>query len=244
MKFYSLGDLDPEKFIVCYMGETTHYMSFNNPQEFAKYYKYTIRKHYYEVINQNLRRMIFDIDQRVTISHLAKMCVRIEKLTNQIPRVFDSSNNEVSSYHIVIPNLYFTVLQCKQILLEVDKENVCDQSVYKSVQLFRIEGSTKFKEQRPKYAFGRKSMSENFLNYLSFNKSLPKSVHATSCNIPGIYNAKLVNKSLIKLLRTKPGLCQTCDRIHDRENAYLFWKEDSWNFVCFRNPTVYKKLTF
>ncbi len=126
----------------------------------------------------------------------------------------------------------------------MDKNNVCDRSVYKSVQLFRIEGSTKHGENRCKYLYGEENISECIELFLAYCPDFRKPKNYTKndtldySKIPDYDHyttGKRVNNNLIHLKRNSPGYCNLCKRTHDKENAYTIFSKGEWRFHCFRN---------
>lgn len=225
--YYRLSDIPShleDKFTVCYMGEVVKYIVFNSVEGFVKLYRKTPNKHFYEVIRNNYRKFIVDIDQHISNNDLLDIIDKVKSVTGSDVALFSSCTSIKTSYHIVAYEKYFTIDQCKSIVNMVDKKGYCDRSVYKTTQLFRIEGSTKYNEKRFKYLYDENKISDNpelFFAYCPiFDK--PKKHHEMI--------EKHIGKNLIHLKRVSPGYCDLCKRVHDKENAYIL----NGVFHCFR----------
>ena len=230
-----------DKFTVCYMGETITYIVFDSVKSFVKLYKNTPNKHFYEIIRNDFRKFIVDIDQKISNNDLLDIIDRIKSVTKSDVCLFSSCNHSKTSYHMVAYEKYYTVDQCKSIIDIVDVKKICDRNVYKSVQLFRIEGSSKYKETRYKYLYGENSISdyiELFLAYCPQFKKVKKYNNIGNCKLIPDYMhytiGKRVNNNLVHLKRVSPGYCNICKRIHHKENAYIVYQDNAWKFYCFR----------
>jgi hypothetical protein len=240
-------------FTVCYMGQTRFFQVFESPESFAKYYKNipVSMRYYYEVIRKDIRKLIIDIDEYVTVDEILDIRDILRNLIYQkkkcltFPIIFDSSNERKSSYHIVVPDIDFSLEECKYIINILDPMSVyCDKSVYKSNQLFRIEGSTKYGEKRYKYILDTDSISEDltrglaFVNYgtVLLSKKESELYNISNYNINDQFKIRRqISPILISLTRISPGMCPICKRIHEHENAYLIYRRKQWKFCCFRS---------
>lgn len=253
-KYSSLSVCPDKGFTVFYMGDEQYFQTFNCISEFMFFYQYIPKgmKHYYEVISTDYRKMVIDIDEYISLEDLFMLKQRLMDILYELfeietmPVIFDSSNKNKYSYHIVIPSYSFTRETCMYILYVLDSK-FCDQSVYKTIQFFRIEGSTKINQNRYKYLLNYNKISiylGHFLvtpyNSRKINKTITL-LKSSICQGDSITDIDLINfkvrkasKGFILLDRVSPGYCQIHNRIHHKENAYLTYTT-KWVFKCFRD---------
>lgn len=245
---------DNKGFTVFYMGDDQYFQTFNDVSEFISFYRYIPKgmKHYYEVISTDYRKMIVDIDEYISLDNLFILKQRLMNIFYElfeietIPVIFDSSNKNKYSYHIIVPSYSFTRETCMYILYVLDSK-FCDQGVYKTIQFFRIEGSTKIDQNRYKYLLNYDKISiylEHFLvtpyNSKKINKTITllKSPVYQKNSLTNIdltsFKLRKARKGFILLDRVSPGYCQIHNRIHHKENAYLIYTT-KWMFKCFRD---------
>lgn len=249
MRYQKLSDIPShleDKFTVCYMGDKIYFTVFDSPKEFVAFYKNVpiAYRHYYEVIRKNRRKLILDIDIDISEEDIVGLKEHLEDLLNSKVVVFSSCTFQKTSYHIVVLGQEFSIDQCKSIVNSIDPtHSICDKSIYKTNQMFRIEGSTKYKQYRYKYLLGKDSLSCNMKAYFAYSFAkevkpinVPKTIITDSnYNIPKEYRIrKYVSDYLISLTRISPGMCNICKRIHDSENGYLVRVNNQWDFRCFR----------
>lgn len=255
MRYYSLRDVPDDKYCVYYMGLKRYFVTYNDMNEFIRTYSSLPRsmRHYYEIVNTNTRKLVIDIDSYMdqcdVVDLLYKLQSIIYNFMSQIisPVVFMSCQK---SYHIVIPDILFTTEQCRYITRDIN----CDNSIYKSIQFIRFEGSTKYNQNRYKklvidYSIPfttANNLSDNFHNYFingtdkyikNTNKKpiIIKDI-ANKLPIPdGFIVRKIVSYNYILLTRTMKINCIICNRVHDNENGYLRFSYGQWKFFCFRN---------
>lgn len=236
------------KFTIFYMGSEKYFQTFESPERFIRFYKSVPKRlrHYYEVIRKERRKLIIDIDANISEEEIVYIKDKLEALIESRAVIFSSCSLTKTSYHIVAPYLEFHVDDCKRIIEHLDPfGHICDRSVYKNNQFFRIEGSTKYGEYRFKYLLGTNklsSMSKYFAytSYITTVKHLhPTKTYTTNnIHIPNCYKIRsYVSDSLISLTRIMPGTCTECKRHHDKENGYLIYNniDDYWEFRCFRS---------
>lgn len=234
-------------FTVCYMGKEVYFQVFESPSRFIKLYsiipKYS--RHFYEVIRKDKRKFILDIDVNVSEKYIIDLAHYLEYYMGTIA-IFTSCSETKTSYHLVAVDSEYTIDQCKNIVNKLDPYNeLCDRSVYKINQLFRIEGSTKYGEKRYKRLLNsQKDLSDNITDYFAYTHSRVdickvkkrQNIHNLNLPIPKEYIIrKYVSDTLISLKRVSSGTCIQCNRVHDSENAYLFYSNNQWNFRCFRS---------
>jgi len=154
---------------VFFSGETKYFLTFKDKKEFISKYKKIpdSLRHYYEVISTRLRKMVLDIDIPLTEQEIVYVKEELEKLIfflteeRVVNLVFKSSDSKKTTYHIVVPKLMFTTRECKYIADQLDsRQEIFDRGVYKRIQFFRIEGSTKYRERRYKHLLNREELSE------------------------------------------------------------------------------------
>jgi len=139
-----------------------------------------------EVIREGPQKFRLDIDcpadkwnveTNIFISHITSILEKVlrEKIKVIVYQSVDNKNKKVS-FHIVISNLYFvSSQQCLAVAHAVQSAThfgeFIDMGVYKSLQCFRLEGSTKQRSNRFKYLVGKHNISEEFLDGVITNIS-------------------------------------------------------------------------
>jgi hypothetical protein len=162
------------------MGRTRYFQVFTNPLAFDKFYRKTREcdRHYYEVSVADRRKMIFDVDIHVTKQDILKIGKYIESLVDHLTGsrssclIYRSQDKDKTSYHIVVSELEFTLQECKHIVNILDPhDQYFDRGVYKTIQNFRVEGSTKYNERRHKYLLDTHALSEDVTGGLMYVES-------------------------------------------------------------------------
>ena len=236
----------PGKFTVFYMGFENYYQTFDNINTFCEYYRYIprSRRKYYEVVRTNIRKMILDIDKYFDIEDIYRIGAELSNIIYEkykIPPNLIYYTSSLYKYHIVVSNISFTTSMCKYLKFLLDPyNNICDGSVYKSVQMIRMEGSAKINMH--KYVIGCDRISDNicFISTPADNIvyeemiSPQMSYYSDSSSIPRHFKIRKKSGNLILLDRLYPAFCTECNRVHDRENAYMYFYDGSWRFGCFR----------
>jgi hypothetical protein len=164
------------------------------------------------------------------------------------------------SYHIVISNFSFSAATCKGLCMIISSGQVwdkcVDKSVYKSVQCIRIEGSTKFGEKRWKQVIDDtrpanvstkgfvsciedtvKSEFTCSLTYLS--ASLPTGITPFYDIDTSQFKIGKRTSTYVSLIRVKSGYCHQCNRIHDKDNAFIQYIFGQPTFVCWRYKSTH-----
>jgi hypothetical protein len=123
-----------------------------------------------------------------------------------------------------------------------------DLGVYKPVQMFRLEGSTKYLENRWKYREGTRELSpvslfksglvgytkgcklvdtDVVVSHALFSRvyipyirtySVPKS---STLPVDGTFAVRRNMGNMTLLDRYRPSYCDRCNRVHEHENAYM-----------------------
>lgn len=235
------------------------YLVCDTIEEFYKYYsdKRPCSRMYNEVINDNWRKQKFklDIDGRIGSMEMEHVLRTIRKIFRKLTKirpdilVYDIS----TSYHIIVTNICFPSSMCCEMVANAIAEklstvsSLIDLGVYKKLQMFRIEGSTKYKQRRWKYVDGSKELSDldifkkGIITYtndchvidedrvvdimLDMHIYAPETQHKVPVSnrmyIPKEFTIRKTINGLIVLDRIQPSFCEVCKRIHDNENAYM-----------------------
>lgn len=251
-----------EKYVFQKSSIDIFYLVCNSIEEFYAYYsaKRSHSRMYNEVINDEFgpRKFVLDIDGRIKENEMKYVLSTIKKffckLTNRKPDIllYDIS----TSHHIVVNNLCFNA-SSSEIIAGVISEKVSerystvaslmDLGVYKKVQMFRIEGSTKYKQRRWKYLNGTNELSSmddfkrGLISYtedcyyidsdrvvdLSIDLGVYQLVNREdipkkrSAIIPDGFVIRKTMGNLVVLDRVSPSYCEICKRIHDHDGAYI-----------------------
>jgi hypothetical protein len=232
------------------------YLTWDTMEEFYAHYHrlHPSQRIYNEVIQNGHQKFRLDIDDRTdniddVIDAVKNVFYRITNVKIKI-RVYDIKK----SYHIVISNVMFENSGCchmvANLVLDLLPPNSCiDIGVYKTIQMFRMEGSTKYLQARWKYRIGKQSLSsiskfqESVISYTNGCKmvntdrlvefALESGVYKMYYNtfngnnsiitpvIPDEFVIREVKGHMTVLDRIRPSYCNTCHRIHESENAYL-----------------------
>lgn len=139
-----------------------------------------------EVIREGPQKFRLDIDcptskwnirTDIFVSHITSILERVlrEKIDVLVYQSIDGSNKKVS-FHVVVSNLYLvSSQQCLAVAHAVrsatELGEFIDMGVYKSLQCFRLEGSSKQRSNRFKYLLNRSDISERFLDGVITNIS-------------------------------------------------------------------------
>lgn len=242
------------------------YLVCDTVEEFYAYYsaKDPSSRMHFEVINDSFtsQKLKIDIDGRIgddemgyVLRVLRKLFRRLTKACKAEMLVYDIS----TSHHIIVTNICFPTAYCCEMIANTVREKVSkrhpttasliDIGVYKKVQMFRVEGSTKYAQRRWKYLAGTKGLSplETFKKgIISFvdnchqvdadkvvdvvldvgvyhlADSGPRTkVGATNRMIPKEYAVRKIMGSLTILDRVAPSYCSICKRTHERDGAYI-----------------------
>jgi hypothetical protein len=202
-----------------------------------------------EVARTDMRKLWIDIDDPEDDETWEKlMMYDFERhIVSKIDRVFFDfeigkpdialysmcSDNKIS-YHAVVTNFVFSTRTCAclcRIIAANEPWAQCvDYGVYKSVQCIRVEGSTKFGEERWKQLLGhRRSIGDGLISIVDGTKQSTLEMHDTS---PIVHVRR---QGIIHLRRKKPGFCIQCNRVHDRENAFIYTDATGqMTFMCWR----------
>ena len=252
------------------------YLGCDTIDEFYKYYsrKNPSSRMFYEVINDNFSAQKFklDIDGRIgnvemeyVLRTIRKTFRKLTKMVRPEASVYDIS----TSHHVIVTNVCFASASSCEMIANIVCEKVArkfptaaclmDTGVYKRVQMFRIEGSTKYKQRRWKYLLGTKELSpldifkKGIVTYtddcylvddervidvasdlgvyqLSTREQFEYAKKAPM-KIPREFVLRKVVDKLIVLDRVEPSFCNTCNRVHERDNAYILGDK----LFCLRN---------
>ncbi|ORX96702.1 hypothetical protein K493DRAFT_300791 [Basidiobolus meristosporus CBS 931.73] len=246
------------------------YSRFDNLNAFQHWYlnlKPTQRL-FAKIIGSGPQKFRLDLDGDISDPHILIQDVQnfFHIMGHGTPQIlfYNISSSEKISYHLIVSSHYFSDnISCKiftNSLIQYSQNSpwtLCvDTGVCKSVQGFRLEGSTKWQQKRWKYLFGTqqinpKSFPDSLLGnintqtmrhisipqsqlhqYFISHPPLPKpSSNTPPSSIPAGFKVRqILDSGLVTLNRIKPTYCGLCERIHEHENAYMIGDK----FVCFR----------
>ena len=244
-------------------GQSKFYIPFDSVDDFEKWYvglsptERTIN----EVIRSDMRKLVLDIDSDT--DDLLTMYDASQHIPSRIRNIFEMLDIGVPeiilyrmtdgkelcdvSYHVVVHNFVFTASTCLGLSMILSSgqpwcKNV-DLGVYKKVQCMRIAGSTKYKQNRWKWAVSggdvefRRGLISNLEGTIESSFTCALRVNAQpqfSRSIPDVDMTQfkvLRMAAFTRLQRIRPGYCPQCDRKHDRENAAVIHGK----FVCWRS---------
>lgn len=261
-----------EKYIFQRSSLDIYYIVCDTVEEFYAHYltKDPSSRMYNEVINDKFspQKLKIDIDGRIGDDEMTYLLKIIRKLfrylTTIIPEmlVYDIS----TSHHIIVANFCFTAACCEMlasvICEKVSKRyptvaSLIDIGVYKKVQMFRIEGSTKYGQRRWKYFAGTKKLSSleifkkgiishvDDCHYIDADKVVDtaldigvfkyaeresEKMQSMNKSIPKEFIVRKIVDNLTVLDRIAPSYCDLCSRVHDNDGAYMVGKK----FFCRR----------
>ncbi|KAK9680028.1 hypothetical protein K7432_016062 [Basidiobolus ranarum] len=263
-----LPPIDGRGIIIQHSGNRM-YSKFDNLNAFQHWYlnlKPTQRV-FAEIIGTGPQKFRLDLDGDIVDPKLLIQDVTnfFELMGHGTPTIqfYDISSPNKLSYHLIVSSHYFlNNISCKifvDSLMQYAKTSKwtlnADTGVYKSVQGFRLEGSTKWQQNRWKYLFGTQQINKRYfcdgllgivnpqtmrlitIPHSQLQKHL--SSHKSSLGIPshsiptGFKIRQTLDSGLITLDRIKPTFCELCNRTHEHENAYMIDNK----FICFRFST-------
>lgn len=238
------------------------YLVCDTVDEFYAYYsrKGPCSRVFNEVINDSFSPQKFklDIDGRIGDNEMQYLLKTIRKMLRRLTKarpemlVYDIS----TSHHVVVDGLCFSSGSCEMLANAVSEKmsrkypmisSLIDTCVYKKVQMFRIEGSTKYGQRRWKRLDGGELSTleifkKGIISYvddclyidsddvvdvmLDIGVYRPtEHVHRKdNVNTPSIPKEFVVRKKmdgLVILDRIAPSFCDICRRVHESENAYM-----------------------
>lgn len=249
------------------------YLVCDTVEEFYRHYsrKEPHSRMYNEVIN-GTQKFKLDIDGRIDTNAMEYVLRTIRKLFRKLTKKCKPEilvYNISTSHHIIVANICFPSAMCCEMLATAISEKVSkkfptaaslmDIGVYKQIQMFRVEGSTKYKQRRWKYLEDTTELSslETFKKgivtfvddcyfidaervidtmldmgiYKPDTSRERKMVKESEKRIPKEFTIRKTLKNLTVLDRIASSLCPICKRVHDRENAYMV----GGKLFCFRN---------
>jgi hypothetical protein len=251
------------KYVFQRSGLDIYYLVCDTIEEFFAYYsaKSPSSRMHFEVINDKFSNQKFklDVDGRIgddDMKYLLKVVKKLlHKLTNRKPEIMVYDIN--TSHHIVVCNLSFTAASCEMlanaVAMMVEEKypvvaSLIDTVVYKKLQMFRVEGSTKYAQRRWKYITECKELSplETFkkgiisfvddcyyveeervvdlmldMNVYYPTEYHPKKKESNRRTIPREFVVRKTMDNLIILDRIMPSFCDICERVHGHDGAYM-----------------------
>jgi hypothetical protein len=238
------------------------YLVCDTVDEFYAYYsrKGPCSRMFNEVINDNfsLQKFKLDIDGRIGDTEMQYVLKTIRKILRRLTKrrpemlVYDIS----TSHHVVVDGLCFSSGSCEMLANAVSEKlsrkypmvsSLIDTCVYKKVQMFRIEGSTKYGQRRWKRLNGGElSALETFkkgvISYVDEclcidsddvvdvmldigvyrpTEHVHKKDNVSTPSIPKEFVVRKKMDDLVVLDRIAPSFCDVCQRVHESENAYM-----------------------
>jgi hypothetical protein len=171
------------------------FITFKNFEELGAWYlsQPIKQRNFYEVIYAQPQKPKFDLEINSKELSFDLWNYYVDTIIDTIYKVY--GNIEITEYtshdpkkkwstHIVVQD--YIVADNKEAnkfirhvinaLPTTDILQIIDLSVYKSIQMFRLDGSTKIGEFRYKYKKGQNKISENFLNELVSNVGNKKQI--------------------------------------------------------------------
>lgn len=211
-------------------------------------------RNYHEVITDGYQKFRLDIDERIPDRRKRKLLKVVVDLfssfgvTGVTPVVYDI----ITSYHVVVPDVMFESAGCCAMISNLVSDKFPDMDidlgVYKPVQMFRLEGSTKYLENRWKYREGTRELSpvslfkSGLVGYTKGCKLVDTDVvvsHAlfsrvyipyirthrvpksSTLPVDGTFAVRRNMGNMTLLDRYRPSYCDRCNRVHEHENAYM-----------------------
>jgi hypothetical protein len=252
------------KYIFQRSGMDIYYLACDTIEEFFAHYsaKSPSSRMHFEVINDDFTAQKFklDVDGRIgdeEMRYLLKVVRKLfRKLTSCKPEVivYDIS----TSHHIVVCNISFSATSCEMLANAICAKmarkypvvaSLIDTVVYKKLQMFRVEGSTKYAQRRWKYIAGSKELSQldifkkgiiSFVDdcyhveeekvvdvMLEIGAYRPADYYEHkkrvigSRAIPKEFVVRKTMDNLIVLDRIAPSYCEFCKRVHENDGAYI-----------------------
>lgn len=261
----ALHDYRPGNFVVqCRTGQGIRYRIYKNLEDMydAHMSLHACNRTFNEIILEGHQKFRLDIDTHIRDpSDMDTLIKVIRKVLKGIYGLWDSRvlvYDIVSSHHIVIPGLFMETSGCCHMVATIIQHKIhkklpyiadaIDTAIYKGVQAFRIEGSTKHMQYRWKYLTGLQDISplekfkEGIIGYIMESRLVDTDdivAYAIKTHIyspitetidSGKYSLGIDMKAFTKksqlgdmtiLTRIRPSYCQLCKRTHDHENAYM-----------------------
>lgn len=249
--------------------EPRMHLHYHSIDDFINHYKSIHPSHrmMMELIRNHKQRMRIDMDFKPKSTYTKDtwkelICQVCTLLKSQKILVFNMSDSFKWSTHLVVVDKWMnTADEClnlfEDIVSQLTNDNdkqALDKSVYKHVQYFRIEGSSKdiIGNRRKKLTSiwdGKELQSSKSLsikvstlishpNYLESYVEPPKVIpirtsisnHPIITEVPLGFKVRKVVDNLIILDRVIPSWCTICKRVHDNEGAFMYNEQ----FYCRR----------
>lgn len=225
-----------------------------------------------EVILDQPQKLRFDIDG-IEVNELARNIIKelISKVQEYFPTltpiIYNSCGPKKTSYHLVFnggffPNHKAAYTAATWITRQISSTSLIDLSVYKTTQLFRLEGCTKKDQNRYKYRETPvTSWREGWITYgdhpflsTPSPQPLPPSLPPPFVQTKDItaivfgtyvwtmgedFRVRAYQGDLVLLDRIRPTYCPACERIHEHENPYILLNK---RLFCCRRSEVQMKV--
>ena len=171
--------------------------------------------------------------------------------------MYSMCSAEKLSYHAVVSNFLFSAQTCLGLcsIISFGQAWECcvDKGVYKGVQFIRVEKSTKHGERRWKERLAEPGpLRQGILSDPMGTTASGLRAVSLSCAsghmANAVYGAELRSyicsqfrvgrqacNGVVPLYRTRPGFCIQCNRVHNRDNAFIRCKPPmNPAFMCWR----------
>ena len=248
-RYLNNRDIDPKRRLDTYLEDGDYvvqmttkqgrfYMKFDSCDSFFTWSKdiHPNEKTFYEVVWNDEQKFRVDLDYKVdNIDFVAqRLSTILEELGLENPNVIGYDIE--TSAHMVVTNYRFPSHRyCEGIARIVSSFIDLDMGVYKNVQHFRVEGSTKYGQRRWKERLGSLVSFDNFregalsdtrnttmsIILTKIPKRITSTSHDVSEKVPRGFRIRSVDGPLILLDRKFPTFCDQCKRVHDKENSYI-----------------------
>lgn len=213
------------------------YLKFDSCRSFFYWYSSfeESQKTFSEVIMSGPQKLKIDIDYRCKNMSEVLDCVKDVLASFGLKRPNIIVYDIEKTYHLVISNYFFASnVHCRYVASKIKERVDIDMSVYSTVQHFRTEGSTKHGELRWKRRMSSpltsSSFSEGAISCLQGCEYFELSVSKYAVKARGSsemlnpmehFRIREVRGDMILLDRISSSFCKICDRVHDKENAYM-----------------------
>lgn len=246
-----------------------HHVYFDSLAHFLTYYATVpmTQRTFNEVVTEGPQKMRVDIDCDGSMAQWQDLIKSVSTALLTIvpqssPLVFDMSDTTKQSCHIVLAGVCFDSsthckILCSKLLdaLPPEYAQCIDQGVYKSLQYFRMEGSTKPATHRFKRmthsSLPRHTILDSLIGYTSNCVCISGSCHTrhqVRHHMCDTQQARIASRAFkvrstqgkcVTLTRVKPSVCIVCNRLHSSENAYIVVGADGKSyFNCWRSTTA------
>jgi hypothetical protein len=245
-----------------------YHIYFSSLASFLVYYATIPREErtFNEVIVDGPQKMRIDIDSTLHMTECSwNTLIELVSRTLQalIPDgvllIYDMSDEAKRSCHVIVDGIHLESSShckylCSQVVSSIPDEYryTIDMGVYKSLQYFRMEGSTKLCTTRYKILDIERckdphTILDSLVAYVTNSKlmtlNIDRPVARSSvstlwsvCITSSSFNIRKIQGNMVILNRMMPSLCRICKRVHTSENAYIVITSNvQMYFKCWRS---------